>query len=225
MEKKIAMRLVGVDLYQGKELILENVNIEIEKGEFLYIVGRTGTGKSSLLRILYGDIPLEKGEAEICGIDLRKLKKEDIPYLRRRLGIVFQDFKLLNDRNVYKNLEFVLKATGWERKADIKKRIEQVVEQVGMKGKEKAFPLQLSGGEQQRITIARALLNNPEIIIADEPTGNLDPETKVEVMDMLEEINKEGNTILMVTHDYGLVRRYPHRTMMCVDKKIEEVGI
>lgn len=219
------MRLVGVDLYQGKELILENVNIEIEKGEFLYIVGRTGTGKSSLLRILYGDIPLEKGEAEICGIDLRKLKKEDIPYLRRRLGIVFQDFKLLNDRNVYKNLEFVLKATGWERKADIKKRIEQVVEQVGMKGKEKAFPLQLSGGEQQRITIARALLNNPEIIIADEPTGNLDPETKVEVMDMLEEINKEGNTILMVTHDYGLVRRYPHRTMMCVDKKIEEVGI
>lgn len=219
------MRLVGVDLYQGKELILENVNIEIEKGEFLYIVGRTGTGKSSLLRILYGDIPLEKGEAEICGIDLRKLKKEDIPYLRRRLGIVFQDFKLLNDRNVYKNLEFVLKATRWERKADIKKRIEQVVEQVGMKGKEKAFPLQLSGGEQQRITIARALLNNPEIIIADEPTGNLDPETKVEVMDMLEEINKEGNTILMVTHDYGLVRRYPHRTMMCVDKKIEEVGI
>lgn len=210
-------------IYQRETLILSEVNIEIEKGEFVYLIGKTGTGKSSFMKTLYGDLPLSEGEGQIVDYDLRTLKEKDIPFLRRKLGVVFQDFKLLNDRNVNENLLFVLKATGWKDKAAMDAKIEEVLKKVGMGTKGFKNPYQLSGGEQQRIAIARALLNDPELILADEPTGNLDPQTSVEIMEVLQQISKNGKTILMATHDYALLLKYPSKTLKCDGQKVFEV--
>lgn len=217
------LTLKNVAIYQRESLILSEVNVTINKGEFVYLIGKTGTGKSSFMKTLYGDIPLKEGQGEIVGMDLQRLKEKQIPYLRRKLGVVFQDFKLLNDRNVKQNLEFVLKATGWKDKGEMENKIDKVLRKVGMQTKNFKFPYQLSGGEQQRIAIARALLNDPELILADEPTGNLDPQTSVDVMEVLQELNKNGNTILMATHDYALLLKYPSKTLKCDGQKVFEV--
>ena len=217
------LTLQNVAIYQRESLILSEVNVSINKGEFVYLIGKTGTGKSSFMKTLYGDIPLNEGQGEIVGINLKTLKEKQIPKLRRKLGVVFQDFKLLNDRNVKQNLEFVLKATGWKDKSEMESKIDQVLRKVGMQTKHFKFPYQLSGGEQQRIGIARALLNDPELILADEPTGNLDPQTSMEVMEVLQEINRNGNTILMATHDYALLLKYPSKTLKCDGQKVFEV--
>ena len=217
------LELNDVSVFQKENLILNKVSLEVKKGEFVYLIGKTGSGKSSFMKTLYGDLPLRKGEGRIVDFDLRKLKEKDIPYLRRKLGIVFQDFQLLPDRNINKNLKFVLKATGWKDSAKMESKILDVLEKVGMKTKGFKFPHELSGGEQQRIAIARALLNDPELIIADEPTGNLDPQTSVEVMKVLQNINKAGRTILMATHDYALILKYPSKTLKCDGNKVFEV--
>ena len=220
---EIVLQLKDAFIFQGESLVLSNVNIEMHKGDFVYLIGKTGTGKSSFMKTLYGDLELTKGEGSIVDFDLVTLKEKEIPFLRRKLGIVFQDFKLLNDRTVYGNLEFVLKATGWTNKEDIKTKIEDVLDKVGMKTLGYKFPYELSGGEQQRIAIARALLNDPELILADEPTGNLDPQTSIEVMEVLQELNKKGHTILMATHDYALLLKYPSKTLKCDENKVYEV--
>lgn len=217
------LELKNAAVYQRENLILSDVNVEINKGDFVYLIGKTGTGKSSFMKTLYGDIPLKEGEGSIVGFDLRQLKEKNIPFLRRKLGVVFQDFKLLNDRTIKDNLMFVLKATGWKEKKAMEGKIDQVLDKVGMKTKNFKYPYQLSGGEQQRIAIARALLNDPELILADEPTGNLDPQTSVEVMEVLQEINRNGNTILMATHDYALLLKYPSKTLKCDGQKVFEV--
>ena len=217
------LHLTNATIFQKENLILDDVTVSIEKGEFVYLIGKTGAGKSSFMKTLYGDLPLQKGQGNIVGFDLAKLKEKDIPFLRRKLGVVFQDFKLLNDRTVQDNLRFVLKATGWKGKKEMELKIDEVLEKVGMLTKSFKYPYQLSGGEQQRIAIARALLNDPELILADEPTGNLDPQTSVEVMQVLKEINANGNTILMATHDYALILKYPSKTLKCDDNQIFEV--
>ena len=217
------LQLKDASIYQGNSLVLSDVNVAINKGDFVYLIGKTGSGKSSFMKTLYGDLHLTKGEGSIVEYDLRTLKENDIPFLRRKLGIVFQDFKLLPDRTVNDNLLFVLKATGWKEKNKMNTRIEEVLDKVGMKTSGFKFPHELSGGEQQRIAIARALLNNPELILADEPTGNLDPQTSVEVMKVLLDINKNGNTILMATHDYALLLKYPSKTLKCDENKVFEV--
>jgi cell division transport system ATP-binding protein len=217
------LQLKDAFISQGDNLVLSNVNVEINKGEFVYLIGKTGSGKSSFMKILYGDLVLTEGEGHIVGHNLKNLKEKDIPFLRRKLGIVFQDFKLLIDRTVNENLLFVLKATGWKDKSAMNKRVEEVLNKVGMKTKGFKYPHELSGGEQQRIAIARALLNNPELILADEPTGNLDPQTSIEVMEVLQDINKNGNTILMATHDYALLLRYPSKTLKCDENQVFEV--
>ena len=217
------LSLNKASIFQRENLILSDINIAIDKGEFVYLIGKTGTGKSSFMKTLYGDLPLLKGTGAIVGYDLHSLKEKDIPFLRRKLGVVFQDFKLLNDRSIHHNLIFVLNATGWTDKKKMGIRITEVLEKVGMSEKATKFPFQLSGGEQQRVAIARALLNSPELILADEPTGNLDPQTSVEVMEVLREINKQGNTILMATHDYALLLKYPSKTLKCDNKQIFEV--
>lgn len=217
------LRLKNASIYQRESLILSDINLEIKKGEFVYLIGKTGTGKSSFMKTLYGDLPLLEGEGSIVDFQLNGLKERDIPFLRRKLGVVFQDFKLLNDRNVNENLLFVLKATGWNDRKAMDAKIEEVLTKVGMKTKGFKNPYQLSGGEQQRIAIARALLNDPELILADEPTGNLDPQTSVEVMEVLQQISKNGNTILMATHDYALLLKYPSKTLKCDGQRIFEV--
>ncbi len=217
------LQLKDASINQRENLILSNVTVTVEKGEFVYLIGKTGTGKSSFMKTLYGDLPLQEGEGSIVGYDLRELQEKDIPFLRRKLGVVFQDFQLLNDRTVKDNLSFVLTATGWKDKDAMNTRIDEVLDKVGMKTKSFKYPYQLSGGEQQRVAIARALLNEPELILADEPTGNLDPQTSVEVMEVLQEINKNGNTILMATHDYALILKYPSKTLKCDDHQIFEV--
>lgn len=217
------LKLQDVAVFQSENLILNNVTLDVKKGEFVYIIGKTGSGKSSFMKTLYGDIPLREGYGSIVNFNLKTLEEKDIPFLRRKLGIVFQDFKLLSDRNINNNLKFVLKATGWTDTPKMDAKIEEVLGKVGMKTKGFKFPHELSGGEQQRIAIARALLNDPELILADEPTGNLDPQTSVEVMKVLQEINESGRTIIMATHDYALILKYPHKTIKCDGNKMFEV--
>jgi cell division transport system ATP-binding protein len=217
------LSLKNVTIYQDKNPVLNDVNIEVNHGEFIYLIGRTGSGKSSFLKTLYADLALTNGEGSVVDYDLATLKESDIPYLRRKLGVVFQDFKLLPDRSVKDNLLFVLKATGWSEQEEMDVKIEEVLDKVGMKGFASKMPHQLSGGEQQRVGIARALLNDPELILADEPTGNLDPQTSIEVMEVLRKINANGKTILMATHDYALVLKYPSKTLKFEEGKMFEV--
>lgn len=217
------LSLQDVTIFQDNNTILSDINLEVNHGEFLYIIGKTGSGKSSLMKTLYGDLKLKEGEGTFVDYDLKTLRERDIPYLRRKIGIVFQDFKLLFDRTVSENLEFVLKATGWSEKQEMEVKINEVLEKVGMKNAANKMPHQLSGGEQQRIAIARALLNDAEVILADEPTGNLDPQTSVEVMQLLREINQNGKTIIMATHDYALLMKFPSKTLKCENGTLFEV--
>lgn len=217
MAENTVIKLKNVDIYQQKHLVLSHVNLDIQQGEFIYLIGQSGTGKSSLLKIIYGDLYISNGEGMIAGFDLRKLHENDVPYLRRKLGIVFQDFHLLNDRTVEKNLEFALRATGWTDKGLIEARMLDVLEKVGLRSKLRKMPHELSGGEQQRIVIARALLNNPEIILADEPTGNLDPATSEEIVLLLRDIAAAGTAVLMATHDYQIIKNLPARIIKTAD--------
>jgi cell division transport system ATP-binding protein len=212
------LSLKNVTIYQENRVILSQVNLEVKEGEFLYIIGKTGTGKSSFMKTLYGDLPLTEGSGTVVGYDLVNLKEDDIPFLRRKIGIVFQDFQLLPDRSVNENMLFVLKATGWTDHQAMQDKIDDVLDRVGLKGIANKMPHQLSGGEQQRVAIARALLNDPELILADEPTGNLDPQTSV-----LKKINENGKTIIMATHDYALLMKFPSKTLKCEDNTIFEV--
>ena len=209
-------------VFQHERLILKDINLEINEGEFVYLIGRSGSGKSSLLKTLYADIPAKDGSFNIAGYDLTTIKRKDIPFLRRKIGIVFQDFQLLYDRTVEQNLSFVLKATGWEDNDGISRRIDEVLQLVGLQGKRKSMPHQLSGGEQQSVAIARALLNSPSVILADEPTGNLDPETTNDIMKLIMKIRDNGTTILMATHNYNLILKYPSRVISCAEGTITE---
>ncbi len=217
--------LQDASIYQRKKAVLEKVTLEIATGSFVYFIGRTGSGKSSLIRTLYAALPLVKGDIIVCDTSLAKLKKRHIHKLRRSLGIVFQDFKLLPDRNVYQNLSFVLRATGWKNKEEREARIAEVLGLVDLTGNEKKYPQTLSGGEQQRLSIGRALLNNPKVLLADEPTGNLDPITRWEIMEVLRNINKNGTTVLMATHDYSIIQKFPAKTYKCEDGKVTEVVV
>ncbi len=205
--------LNNVTIYQDHRIILSNVNLEVNNGEFIYIIGKTGAGKSSFMKTLYADLPLTEGQGSIVGYDLAKLKESQIPFLRRKIGIVFQDFKLLPDRTITENMLFVLRATGWTDKIQMHTKIEELLSKVDMKSNANKMPHQLSGGEQQRVAIARAMLNDPDLILADEPTGNLDPQTSVEVMETLRKINANGKTIIMATHDYALLLKFPSKTL------------
>jgi cell division transport system ATP-binding protein len=222
MQQPSIICLKSVDIFQQDKLILGNVNLQVEPAEWVYLIGKVGSGKSSLIKVLNAELNIFTGEASIAGYDLRKIKPSEVPFLRRKLGVVFQDFRLLTDRTVYENLFFVLKATGWRTQTEIEDRIHEVIGKVGMAHKLKSMPHELSGGEQQRVVIARALLNNPEIILADEPTGNLDPETSEELMEIFKQINEQGKTILMATHDYILLNKYASRTLICADQKLSD---
>jgi len=214
------IRLQNTDIFQQKHLVLSDVNLEINKGDFVWLIGQTGSGKSSLLKVLYGDLHLTNGEGHAGSYDLKKLATKDVPFLRRKLGIVFQDFQLLSDRTVEKNLEFVLKATGWKDKTKIGERVRDVLEKVGLRSKLRKMPHEISGGEQQRVVIARALLNEPEIILADEPTGNLDPDTSEEIVLLLKNISQNGTAVLVATHNYHIIRTFPSRIIKCESGKI-----
>ncbi|MFD2599477.1 cell division ATP-binding protein FtsE [Sphingobacterium corticis] len=222
MTEHTVIRLKNIDIYQQKHLVLANVNLSVQSGEFIYLIGQSGSGKSSLLKIIYGDLYITTGEGMIAGFDLKKLHDNDVPFLRRKLGIVFQDFHLLNDRTVEKNLEFALKATGWRDRGLIENRMIDVLEKVGLRSKLKKMPHELSGGEQQRVVIARALLNDPEIILADEPTGNLDPATSEEIILLLRDIAASGTAVLMATHDYQIIRNMPSRILRTGDGALHD---
>jgi len=218
----VIIELKNCRIWQQDHLVLSDVSFDVRKGEFMYLVGKVGSGKTSLIKTLNAQIPLKDGSGIVAGYNLARLRTREIPLLRRKLGIVFQDFQLLTDRSVYSNLEFVLKATGWKNKKEIDTRIGEVLEKVGLGLKGYKMPHQLSGGEQQRVVIGRALLNDPDIILADEPTGNLDPETSEELMEIFKHINKQGKTILMATHDYILLNKYASRTLICADQKLSD---
>ena len=217
------IKIDNATISQHKKVVLKGVSLEVAAGAFVYFIGRTGSGKSSLIRTLYAAMPLTTGEINICDTALSKLKKRHIHKLRRKLGIVFQDFKLLPDRSVHQNLAFVLRATAWKNKVERNTRISEVLTLVGLEGKEKRFPQTLSGGEQQRLSIARALLNNPKVLLADEPTGNLDPITRWEIMEVLRNVNKQGTSVLMATHDFSIIQKYPGKTFKCEEGKVTEV--
>ncbi len=221
MDTKI--QLTDATIAQPDNVILTNINLKIDSGELVYLIGRTGSGKSSLLKTLYADLPLAKGNGTVAGFQLESLRRMQIPYLRRKLGIVFQDFQLLIDRNVHENLLFVLKATGWKNKIEIENRIQDVLNKVGLSQKGYKMPNELSGGEQQRVVIARALLNNPEIILADEPTGNLDPETSRGILTLLTEISHNGRAVLIATHDYSMIKEFPGRIVKCENETLIEL--
>ncbi len=212
------------NLYQQDHLVLKDVSFSVERGEFVYCIGKVGSGKSTLIKTINAELPVREGEAHVAGFNLARMKSKNIPKLRRKMGIVFQDFKLLTDRTVYDNLHFVLKATGWKNKAEISERIQHVLERVDLSYKGYKMPHQLSGGEQQRVVIARALLNDPEIILADEPTGNLDPETSEDLMKLLFEISNNGRAVLMATHDYNMVKKFDARTLRFEDSEVHEVN-
>lgn len=222
MSANTVIRLRNIDIYQQKHLVLSHTNLDIAMGEFLYLIGQSGSGKSSLLKIIYGDLYIANGEGMVAGFDLKKLHSNDVPFLRRKLGIVFQDFHLLNDRTVEKNLEFALRATGWKDKSLIQNRMLDVLEKVGLRSKLNKMPHELSGGEQQRVVIARALLNNPEIILADEPTGNLDPATSEEIVLLLRDIASAGTSVLMATHDYQIIKNLPARIIKTADGALHD---
>ena len=221
--QNIVVSLQDAIVKNENQVVLTHINFKVVNGDFIFLIGKTGTGKSSLLKVLYGDLPLSDGNGLILGYDLVKLKDRDIPHLRRKLGVVFQDFKLLTDRTIFDNLAFVLKATGWSSKEKINTRVSEVLSMVNVGSDSKKFPFELSGGEQQRVAIARALLNNPELIIADEPTGNLDPETSQEIMSLFKELHKSGISIIMATHDYNMIIKFPGKIFQCNDGKIQEV--
>jgi cell division transport system ATP-binding protein len=225
MELDTIIEFEKARIFQKDNLILNDVNLSIKKGEFVYFIGKVGTGKSSLIKTINAEIPLKEGEGHVAGYNLKKIKTKQVPYLRRKLGIVFQDFQLLSDRSVHDNLQFVLKATGWTGKHEINDRIAQVLERVNLGYKGYKMPHQLSGGEQQRVVIARALLNDPEIILADEPTGNLDPETSENLMKLLLEISNNGRAVIMATHDYNMVKQFPARTIKFDNGKVFEQGL
>ena len=218
---EIIVSIEGANIYQGEALILRDVNFTIGRGEFVYLVGKTGTGKSSLLKTLYGELTLREGKASVVGFDLTEMDWKKVPFLRRNLGVVFQDFQLLTDRNVHDNLRFVLKATGWKDEHLIEEKINDVLDKVGLKNKGYKMPFEMSGGEQQRVDIARALLNSPKLILADEPTGNLDPETSDEIMQLLMQISKDyGTSVLMATHDFIVINRYPSRMLKTENSRV-----
>ena len=214
------IELKNATIYQRDNIVLSDVTFSIGKGEFVYLIGRTGSGKSSLLKTLYAELPAYEGTVNVAGFDLTEITRKEISYLRRKLGIVFQDFQLLDDRDVEANLEFVLKATGWYDEEEISERIDMVLDKVGLKEKRKNMPYNLSGGERQGVAIARALLNNPDAILADEPTGNLDPETALDVLKVLLRIADSGTAVLMATHNYGLIQKYPGRILKCENHQV-----
>lgn len=223
MESELLVQLENIEVCQEENVVLSDASLTLSKGEFIYVIGKVGSGKSSLLKALYCEIPIRRGEAYVAGYDLQKIKRREVPYLRRKLGIVFQDFQLLIDRSAVKNLEFVLKATGWRNQNEINKRTEEVLEQVGMPNKGYKMPHELSGGEQQRVAIARALLNTPEIILADEPTGNLDPETSGQIVQLLHDIRRKGTAVIMTTHNYNIVTAFPARVVKCENDRLYNI--
>ncbi len=222
MKSNKIVELIEADVYQRENLILSKVNLEINHGDFIYVLGKVGTGKSSLIKTLNAEIPLVSGSGTVVGFQLYGMRQREIAVLRRKIGVVFQDFRLLTDRNVHDNLAFVLRATGWKNKIEIESRIAEVLDNVGVIDKLMNMPHQLSGGEQQRVVIARAILNNPELILADEPTGNLDPETSGEILDLFVRLNREGKTVIMVTHDYASIAGKPARTLVCANNRITD---
>lgn len=216
------IELSAVTIFQDERPVVSDLNLVVKKGEFVYLLGKTGSGKSSFLKVLYADVPLTMGAGKVCGFDIAKLKPREIPYLRRKLGIVFQDFQLLSDRNVGENLKFVMKATGWRDENKIKERIDDVIRKVGLEGKAGKMPHELSGGEQQRVSIARALVNNPELILADEPTGNLDPETSEEILKLLMALSEGGQAVLFATHDMLVYNKFKSRTLLFDNGRVIE---